>query len=75
MGADLAVAAGFACVPVGAEVGEPGRGVGEEVPDDDEDGAGDGAPGPCAAQAPDRRRSRSPRNVPVRAVPLAAWVQ
>src|SRR5580704_6050741 len=51
VGADLAVAVGFAVVPVGAEVGEPGFGVGEQVPDDDEDGAGDGAFGPVPAEA------------------------
>jgi hypothetical protein len=49
---DLAVAVGRAFVPVGAEVGEPGFWVGEQVPDDDEDGAGDGALGPVPAQAP-----------------------
>src|SRR6266571_2959100 len=32
-------------VVVGAEVVEPGGGVGEQVPDDDEDGAGDGDEG------------------------------
>ena len=51
MGADLAVSVGFAVVPVGTEVGEPGFGAGEQVPDDDEDGAGDGAFGPVPAQA------------------------
>ncbi len=35
VGADLAVAVGPGVVPAGAEVGEPGRGVGEEVPDDE----------------------------------------
>ena len=49
VGADLAVAVGFAFVPVGAEVGEPGFGAGEQVPDDGQDGAGDGAFGPVAA--------------------------
>jgi hypothetical protein len=51
VGADLAVAVGFAVVPVGAEVGEPGFRAGEQVPDDDQDGAADGAFGPVAAQA------------------------
>ena len=53
MGLDLAVAVavGVSVVPVGAEVGEPGFGVGEEVPDDDEDRSSDGAPGPGAAEA------------------------
>jgi hypothetical protein len=46
VGADLAVAVAVAVVPVSAEVAEAGRGVVEEVPDDGEDGAGDGAPGP-----------------------------
>jgi hypothetical protein len=42
------VVAGFACfvdpvlVVAGAEVGVPGAGFVEEVPDDDKDGAGDG---------------------------------
>ena len=51
MSADLAVAVGFAFVPVGAEVGEPGFGAGEQVPDDDQDGAGHCAFGPVPAQA------------------------
>jgi len=51
VGADLTVAVGFAVVPVGAEVGEPGFGAGEQVPDDDQDGAADGAFGPVPAQA------------------------
>jgi hypothetical protein len=46
-----AVAVGFPGVPVGAEIAVAGLGVGEEVPDDDEDGAGDGASGPAAADA------------------------
>jgi hypothetical protein len=50
--AGLAVAVGFSFVPVGAEVGEPGFGAGGQVPDDDEDGAADGALGPVAAEAP-----------------------
>src|SRR5579872_3632594 len=52
VGADLAVAVGFAFVPVGAEVGEPGFRVGKQVPDDGQDGAADGAFGPVPAQAP-----------------------
>src|SRR5690242_5935147 len=51
-GADFAVAVCFAVVPAGAEVGEPGSGIGEQMPDDDEDGAGDGALGPVPAEAP-----------------------
>ena len=35
VGADLAVAVGRAFVLVGAEVGVPGGGVGEQVPDDE----------------------------------------
>ena len=50
--AGAAVGVGFALVPAGAEVGEPVVGAGEQVPDDDEDGAGDGAPGPVAVEAP-----------------------
>jgi hypothetical protein len=51
VGADLAVAVGFAMVPAGSEVGEPGFGAGEQMPGDDEDGAGDGALGPVPAEA------------------------
>ena len=40
--ADLPVFVGAGLVVAGAEVGEPGGGVGEQVPDDDQDGAGDG---------------------------------
>lgn len=47
-----AVGVGLAGVPDGAEVGVAGLGIGEQVPDDDEDGASDGAPGPAAAEAP-----------------------
>ena len=39
--ADLAFGVDPAGVVVGAEVVEPGGGVGEQVPDDDQDGAGD----------------------------------
>jgi len=38
--ADLLVFVGAAGVVIGAEVGEPGFGAGEQVPDDDQDGAG-----------------------------------
>jgi hypothetical protein len=48
--ADLLVAVGLLLVPAGSEVGEPRFGAGEEVPADDEDGAGDGAPGPGTAE-------------------------
>jgi hypothetical protein len=41
VGADLAVAVGSGVVPAGAETGKPGRGVGEQVPDDDEDAPSD----------------------------------
>ena len=40
--AELAVGIEAGLVVAGAEVGEPGGGVGEQVPDDDQDGAGDG---------------------------------
>src|ERR1700731_619133 len=40
--AELAVEVGAGLVVAGAEVGEPGGRVGEQVPDDDQDGAGDG---------------------------------
>src|SRR4029077_913755 len=40
--AELAVGVGAGLVVAGAEVGEPGGGVGEQVPDDDQDGAGHG---------------------------------
>jgi hypothetical protein len=46
-----AVAVDLPGVPVGAEVGVAGAGVGEEVPDDGEDGAGDGDLCPGAADA------------------------
>ncbi len=39
---DLPVGVGPALVVAGAEVGVPGLGVLEQVPDDDQDGAGDG---------------------------------
>ena len=73
VGADLAVAVAAALVPVGPEVGEPGFGVGEEMMTRMER-----ATAHLALIAPrrrDRRRSLSPRKVPVRAVPVAAWVQ
>ena len=47
-----AAGAGLAGVPAGTEFGVAGLGIGQEVPDDDEDGASDGAPGPVAAKAP-----------------------
>jgi hypothetical protein len=40
--ADLPVGVGACLVVAGAEVGVPGGGVGQQVPDDDQDGAGDG---------------------------------
>src|SRR4029077_12284184 len=40
--ADFAVGVGAGLVAAGAEVGEPGGGVGEQVPDYGHDGAGDG---------------------------------
>src|SRR6202035_1315599 len=40
--AEFAVGVGAGLVVAGAEVGEPGGGVSEQVPDDDQDGAGDG---------------------------------
>jgi len=39
---DLLVLVGAGLVVAGAEVGVPGGGVGEQVPDDDQDGAGHG---------------------------------
>src|SRR4026209_716179 len=39
---DLLVFVGSGLVVAGAEVGEPGARVGEQVPDDDQDGAGHG---------------------------------
>src|SRR5690348_10350129 len=39
---DLPVLVGAGLVVAGAEVGEPGGGVGEQVPDDHQDGPGDG---------------------------------
>src|SRR6266496_3666330 len=54
-GDELAFAAqrGEAVMPVGAEVGEAGGGVGEQVPDDGEDGVADGDQGAFLAAAPD----------------------
>jgi hypothetical protein len=46
-----AVGVGLAGVPVGAEFGVAGLGIGEEVLGDDEDGASHGASGPGAAEA------------------------
>ena len=40
-------------MPVGAEVGEVGGGVREQVPGDDEDGVADGDQGALLAAAPD----------------------
>ena len=40
--ADLAVGIGAGLVVAGAEVGEPGGRVSEQMPDDDQEGAGDG---------------------------------
>ena len=51
VGTDLAVAVSLAPVPAGAEVAEPGRRVGQQVPDDDEDGPADRALGADAADA------------------------
>ena len=50
VGADLALAAGLFVVPAGPEVSEPGGGVREKMPDDDEDGASDGALGLVPAE-------------------------
>ena len=50
--ADLAVAADAVVVVAGSEVAEPGGGVGEQVVDDDQDGAGDGGQGLAFAPAP-----------------------
>jgi hypothetical protein len=52
VGTDLALTACLLVVPAGPEVGEPGGGVGEELPDDDEDGASDGAFGLVPAEPP-----------------------
>ena len=40
--AELAVGVGAGLVVAGGEVGVTGGGVGQQVPDDDQDGAGDG---------------------------------
>src|ERR1700742_4719594 len=50
--ADLLVAVGFLLVPAGSEVGVAGLWVVQQVPDDDQDRAGDRAPGPGAAEPP-----------------------
>ena len=73
--ADPAVASCLLVVPAGAEVGEPGRGVGQEV----EMMTRMDLPTAHMALVPSRRRvnrrSRSPREVSVFPVPLAAWAQ
>ena len=75
VGLDLAVAVALAGVPVGAEVGEPGGGVGQEV----QMMTRMDLPTAHWARTPPRRLARrrylSPRNVAVRAAPMAAWVQ
>src|ERR1039457_2131068 len=48
---DLPVGVGAGLVVAGAEVGVPGGRVGQQVPDDDQDGAGDGDLGLCLAAA------------------------
>src|SRR6266705_116475 len=52
--AGLAVVVDAAGVVVGAEVVEAGGGVGQQVPDDDQDAAGDGGQGLELADAPDQ---------------------
>ena len=54
MGAGLAVGVDAAGVVVGAQVMEAGGGVGQQVPDDHQDGAGDGDQGLELADAPDQ---------------------
>jgi hypothetical protein len=41
-GSDLAAGVDLGGVVVGAEIVEAGRGIGQQVPDDDHDGSGDG---------------------------------
>ena len=69
--AGLAVAVDAAGVVVGAEVVEPGGGIGQQVPDDHQDGTGHRDQGFALADAPDRRRERSPRKVSVLAAAAA----
>ena len=45
MAAGLALGVGAGGVVIGAEFAEPGGGIGQQVPDDDQDGAGDGDQG------------------------------
>ena len=52
--AGLAVAVDSAGVVVGAQVMEAGGGIGEQVPDDHQDRAGDGDQGLALADAPDQ---------------------
>jgi hypothetical protein len=52
--AGLAVAVDAAGVVVGAQVMEASGGVGQQVPDDHQDGAGDGDQGLALADAPDQ---------------------
>ena len=73
--ANFAVAVGFALVPVGAEVGEPGGGVVEQVPDDDEDPLGDGALGLVPAEAPGQAADSFAEEGVSADGAVAAWVQ
>ena len=72
VGADLLIPVGVAGVEVRAEVAVGGRRVGEQVPDDDHDGAGDGDLGDGLAAAAGDPRYRSPRKVAVPEAPMAA---
>lgn len=52
MSAFPGVGVGAPLVVVGSEVMEPGFGILQEVPDDDEDGTPDGDDGPCFSPPP-----------------------
>jgi hypothetical protein len=52
VGSDLAVPPGVVVMPAGAKVSEPGTGIGQEVPDDDQDRPADGALGLVPAEPP-----------------------
>jgi hypothetical protein len=68
----LACRAGGVVVEVGAQVDKAGLGIGQQVPDDDQDGASDGDDGPLLAAAPRDAPVCSPRKVLVLPADTAA---
>src|SRR2546423_7589420 len=70
--AGLAVAVDAAGVVVGAQVTEAGGGIGQQVPDDHQDRAGDGDQGFALADAPDQAAVALAEEVSVLAAAVAA---